>query len=59
MTTEERIKEACDFIDSNSKSSGGQAQLARELGLTPQQLNNWKKRGIPHYFKVNNPDLFK
>ena len=58
MTKEQRVKEACDFIDARSNKWGGQARLAEELGLTPQQLNNWKKRGIPHYFKVGNPELF-
>lgn len=34
-------------IDRAIKLAGSQAELARALGVLPQHLNNWRKRGIP------------
>ena len=59
MNKKDRIQEAQDFIAEHSTKWGGQAQLAEDLSVTPQQLSNWKKRGVPHYFKILHTDLFK
>lgn len=36
-----------DAFDRAVELSGGQAALARRIGVTPQALIGWRKRGIP------------
>lgn len=37
---------------------GGSTRLAKKLKMTPQRVNQWKKRGIPASVKLAFPDLF-
>ena len=34
-------------IDRAIKKAGGPSALARELGVSPQAVCNWSKRGVP------------
>jgi DNA-binding transcriptional regulator YdaS (Cro superfamily) len=34
-------------IDRAISSAGTAAELARRLGVLPQHINNWRKRGVP------------
>lgn len=40
------------------ESMGGISAVARTLGVSPQRVFNWSKRGIPAAIKVEYPDLF-
>lgn len=37
---------------------GGTASLANRLGMTPQRVCNWRRRGIPARIKNEFPNMF-
>lgn len=42
-----RRQKGAQFADLMEKSGIGPSQVARRLGVLPQNVNNWRKRGVP------------
>lgn len=36
-----------DALDRAVEAVGSTAELARKVGVTPQNITNWRKRGVP------------
>lgn len=40
------------------QSIGGTVEIAKKLGVSPQRVTNWKKRGVPPAIKIKHKDIF-